>query len=179
MCIRDRYPPVTVAWSAIDVPTVALAGCWLVLIAGVAGVIDTGSKDAPLVTEELLLLSLIHILDVYKRQSYYLASDGGDPSQFLVTENGAQLADLTDLPKSGYVEYTEDFYASSDQTTITFASRDDPGYLLLDDVSLVDPPPPAAPLPNAALATCVLLGLAGTFRIWRSRKQPARPASES
>jgi hypothetical protein len=52
------YPPLTVAWSAIDVPTVAVAGCWVVLIAGVAGVIDTGSKDAPLVTEELLLLPL-------------------------------------------------------------------------------------------------------------------------
>ena len=28
------YPPLTVALSAIEVPTVALAGCWLVLIVG-------------------------------------------------------------------------------------------------------------------------------------------------
>ena len=43
-------PPLTVALSAIDVPTVALAGCWLVLIVGVAGVMVTGSRAVPLVT---------------------------------------------------------------------------------------------------------------------------------
>ena len=46
------------AWSAIEVPTVALAGCWLVLIAGVAGVMVTGSAAAPLVTELLLVSPL-------------------------------------------------------------------------------------------------------------------------
>ena len=34
---------VTVALSAIEPPTVAVAGCWLVLIEGVAGVMVTGS----------------------------------------------------------------------------------------------------------------------------------------
>jgi hypothetical protein len=112
----------------------------------------------------------------YYALSYYLASDGGDPSQFIVTENGAQLADLTDLPKSGYVEYTEDFFASSAQTTISFASRDDPGYLLLDDVSLVDPPSPAVPLPSTGVAAGVMLGVAGSFGLWRWRKQSIEPA---
>ena len=51
-------PPLTVAWSAIELPTVALAGCWLVLIAGVAGVIVTGSQAVPLVTGLLLLSPL-------------------------------------------------------------------------------------------------------------------------
>ena len=37
-------PPLTVALSAIDVPTVALAGCWLVLIVGLAEVMVTGSQ---------------------------------------------------------------------------------------------------------------------------------------
>ena len=32
------YPPLTVALSAIEVPTVALAGSWVELINGVAGV---------------------------------------------------------------------------------------------------------------------------------------------
>ena len=47
----------TVALSAIEVPTVAVAGCWLVLI-GVAGVMVTGSAAVPLVTEALLLSPL-------------------------------------------------------------------------------------------------------------------------
>ena len=36
-------PPLTVALSAIEVPTVAMAGCWLVLIVGVASLMITGS----------------------------------------------------------------------------------------------------------------------------------------
>jgi hypothetical protein len=44
--------------SAIELPTAAEAGCWLVLIEGVVGVIDTGSAVAPLVTDLLLLSPL-------------------------------------------------------------------------------------------------------------------------
>ena len=51
-------PPLTVALSAIEVPTVALAGCWLVLIVGVAEVMVTGSRAVPLVTAALLLSPL-------------------------------------------------------------------------------------------------------------------------
>src|SRR6516165_10370925 len=48
-------PPLTVALSAMDVPTVAVDGCWVVLIDGVAGVTVTGSAASPLLTELLLL----------------------------------------------------------------------------------------------------------------------------
>ena len=44
--------------SAIELPTVALGGVWLVLIVGVAGVIVTGSLAVPLVTGLLLLSPL-------------------------------------------------------------------------------------------------------------------------
>ena len=50
------YPRLTVAVSAIEVPTVALAGCWLVLIAGLALVMLTGSAAETLVTELLLVI---------------------------------------------------------------------------------------------------------------------------
>jgi hypothetical protein len=43
-------PPDTVALSAIELPTVADAGCWVVLIDGDVSVIDTGSAFAVLVT---------------------------------------------------------------------------------------------------------------------------------
>ena len=52
------YPPLTVALSAIELPTVAVAGCWLVLIVGLAGVMVTGSAAVPLLTEALLLSPL-------------------------------------------------------------------------------------------------------------------------
>src|SRR2546430_2442940 len=41
--------PVTVALSAIDAPTVALAGCWLVLMVGLVGGMVTGSALVALV----------------------------------------------------------------------------------------------------------------------------------
>ena len=50
--------PVTVAVSDTDVPTVAVAGVWLVLIDGVVAVSETGSAVAPLVTTLLLLSPL-------------------------------------------------------------------------------------------------------------------------
>jgi len=52
------YPPDTVALSAIEDPTVADAGCWVVLIDGEAAVIDTGSLAALLVTLLLLVSPL-------------------------------------------------------------------------------------------------------------------------
>ncbi len=51
-------PPDTVALSAIELPTGADAGCWVVLIEGEAAVIDTGSAAAPLLTALLLLSPL-------------------------------------------------------------------------------------------------------------------------
>src|SRR5580658_9874553 len=44
---------------------------------------------------------------------------------------------LTGQPMSlSYVEYSTSFVAGSTSTYLTFAMRDDPGYLMLDDVSL-------------------------------------------
>ncbi len=54
------YPPLTVALSAIDVPTVALAGCWLVVIVGLACVMLTGSEAAGLLTD-LLFASPLYV----------------------------------------------------------------------------------------------------------------------
>ncbi len=51
-------PPLTVALSAMEVPTVALAGCWLVLMVGVAALMTTGSEAVPLLTALLLLSPL-------------------------------------------------------------------------------------------------------------------------
>src|SRR6516165_2867819 len=52
------YPPVTVAVSAMAVPTTAVVCTWVVVIDGVAGVMLTGSALAVLVTGLLLLSPL-------------------------------------------------------------------------------------------------------------------------
>ena len=52
------FPPETVALSAIEVPTVADAGCWLVVIDGDAAVIVTGSPEHELLTVLLLVSPL-------------------------------------------------------------------------------------------------------------------------
>ena len=46
----NSNPPLTVALSAIEDPTTAVAGIWTVLIVGLAGVTLTGSSAVPLVT---------------------------------------------------------------------------------------------------------------------------------
>jgi hypothetical protein len=104
--------------------------------------------------------------------TFYLASDGGTPSEFSATVGGTTLFDEVDPAKSGYVEYSLPYTATSDATTIQFGDRDDPGYLLLDDVSFVDPPSiPAAPVPLPSslwLGSLAMLAMAGTS--WMGRR---------
>ena len=52
------YPPLTVALSAIEVPTVAVAGCWVVLIVGRGRGDGHRLGAVPLVTALLLLSPL-------------------------------------------------------------------------------------------------------------------------
>lgn len=80
--------------------------------------------------------------------SFYLASDGGMTNEFSVDVGGVQLFDQINLPASNYTLYNFDFVANSSSTTVAFGSRDDPGYLLLDDVSVVDPPGDSNLLPT-------------------------------
>jgi Protein of unknown function (DUF642) len=96
--------------------------------------------------------------------SFYLASDGAMPNQFTVSAGGDLLANLVNLPKSNYTEYNYTFDATSSSTTLTFGERDDFGYLLLDDVSVVDPPggnpvPTGGRLPVPLPATVWLAGI--------------------
>ena len=81
--------------------------------------------------------------------SLYLAADGGTPSDFsAVYQFSGQTAvtafTLTDPPASGYQLYSAVIPAQPGSgainLTLTLLSRDDPGYLALDDVSLVRQP---------------------------------------
>ena len=81
--------------------------------------------------------------------SLYLAADGGTPSDFsAVYQFSGQTAvtafSLTDPPASGYQLYSAVIPAQPGSgainLTLSLLSRDDPGYLALDDISLVRQP---------------------------------------
>ena len=83
-----------------------------------------------------------------------------DPRRSLSKRSG-RLA-LTNMPASGYVEYSFDLIASSANTSLSFSFRDDPGFLYLDSVTVAAA---AVPEPGTlALAGLAIVGLAATRR---------------
>jgi hypothetical protein len=106
--------------------------------------------------------------------TFDLASDGGHTNQLTVDEGSNVLLNLSNIAAQGYTQYSELFEATSTSTTIKIGTRDDPGYLLLDDVSVVDPPPPAsAPLPATVWSALIpMAGLIG-YRAIRRKPIPA------
>lgn len=84
--------------------------------------------------------------------AFDLASDGGLTNQLTVSAGSDVLLNLSDIPVSGYTLYTGSFIADSADTTFSIGTRDDPGYLLLDNVVLTDPVITASavvPLPSS------------------------------
>ncbi|MGH7023154.1 MAG: PEPxxWA-CTERM sorting domain-containing protein [Caulobacteraceae bacterium] len=75
--------------------------------------------------------------------SYWLASDGGTPNDFIVRWDGTILTSSTDLPNTnGWINFTL-YVVGTGSDTLKFDFRNDPGYLALDNVSLVSVPEPA------------------------------------
>jgi hypothetical protein len=106
--------------------------------------------------------------------SFFLASDGAQINEFSVAENGNSLANYMDVANTdGYKQYTVEFVATTSSTTIQLGERDDPSYLLLDDVTLVDPKPLAAtqatPLPGTFWLATSLMGVMGLTTLLRRR----------
>jgi hypothetical protein len=75
---------------------------------------------------------------------FYLASDGDTPNDFGVTgPGGLFIATMDDIPASPFVEYYG-YFTGSGSDTITFNFRNDPGYLWLDNVSVISVVPEPA-----------------------------------
>jgi hypothetical protein len=78
--------------------------------------------------------------------SFWYASDGGTPNELSATIGGTTVFDQTDIPSTfipanasqhGYVQFTTTFTATSTSTPLVFGVRDDPGFIFLDDVSVI------------------------------------------
>jgi hypothetical protein len=85
-------------------------------------------------------------------ESFWVRSDGGTPNDFTAFVNGTPFFSQTNIPASGFTEHTFNFTATGTSTNISFAFRNDPGFLGLDDVSVVPEP-----------ASLLLFGASGLF----------------
>jgi hypothetical protein len=90
--------------------------------------------------------------------SLWLASDGASPNDFSITWDGNVVYGPSYIPSSGYSQILlSGLTASTGSTTLTLGFRNDPGFLLLDDVS-VD-----ATVPEPATLMLLGSGLVGMF----------------
>ncbi len=68
----------------------------------------------------------------------YFLSNTGSPNEFIVIWDGVIVSDDTDIPDFAFMSVTVDgLAASADGTDLTFGFRNDPSYILIDDISVV------------------------------------------
>ncbi len=97
--------------------------------------------------------------------SFWFASVGDNPSDFSASWDGTQLLSLTN-PNTGaaWSQYTYQVTGTGSDT-LTFAFRDDPGYMSLDNVSVTENSGQSVPEPSSLLMLGTgVLGLGGVVR---------------
>ena len=108
---------------------------------------------------------------------FQLQNSADVPSSFSVTFGGTTIYAVNNPAASGpvgaYSDYNFRMFATAASQTLTFSFRDDPGFFLLDDVSVTVPEPATLALVGAALA-----GL-GFARRGRQVSPAGRPAPAS
>jgi hypothetical protein len=107
--------------------------------------------------------SMVQYLSTVPNQEYLFSfwelSDGATLNLFEAYFDGVQVFSVQDDPRHDYQQYIFDCFATGTSTPIEFISRDDPGWLALDDVIVTPVPEPA---------TLLLLGL-GAVMLRRKR----------
>ena len=94
---------------------------------------------------------------------FSLASDGSTPNEFRVDFNGATLFDSVNIVSQAYMPYSFTVTATGTDT-LTFYERNEPGFLSLDDVSVV-----VTAVPEPASLALLGAGLVGAGVIRRRR----------
>ena len=71
--------------------------------------------------------------------SFWLRSDGGTPNNFTASLGGvALIAPLVNAGAFGFTQFSGTIVAASNNASLSFGFRDDPGFWELDDVSLAN-----------------------------------------
>ena len=97
--------------------------------------------------------------------TFWQLFDGGLPNEFSVSWGGTVLSDLVNHAATPYAQYTLRVVAPGPSTVLQFGSRDDPGFLRLDDVAVNSVAEPGTLLLLAS-------SLAGLWGIrWRRRRR--------
>ena len=96
--------------------------------------------------------------------SFWLKSDGGLPNFFSVAWNGSSKFSILNLSTLPYTQFTFTGIATGTSTEVKFGFRNTPGFLQLDDVSVVDL---AVPEPSSM----VLLLLGGSMAAFGLRRR--------
>ncbi|MFZ0312007.1 MAG: PEP-CTERM sorting domain-containing protein [Candidatus Korobacteraceae bacterium] len=97
--------------------------------------------------------------------SFWFGSVGDNPSDFSASWDGTQLLSLTN-PNTGsaWTQYTYQVTGTGSDT-LTFAFRDDPAYMALDNVSVTENSGQSVPEPSSLLLLGTgVLGLGGVVR---------------
>jgi hypothetical protein len=104
--------------------------------------------------------------------SMFLGSDGGTPNEFRVDWNNTTFYDRTNLPDTRGNNNQYDLLTftvlGTGTDTLTIYSRNDPGFLALDDVSLTPAPPDPTPVPSTLVMSSILFGMFGV--VWTYKK---------
>jgi len=104
----------------------------------------------------------------YELTFWLAVQNYGTPlNDFSVTWNGKQIFSETNITSQGYTEYEfTGLAATGNSTALTFGFRDDPSYLVLDDVSVVDPPSTPEPGTLGLFGAPLVLALLRPRRSW-------------
>lgn len=103
---------------------------------------------------------------------FSLLTDGGTPSSFLASFGGNTLLSLTNPSASGgFTDYSFLVLATGPSSVLSFSFRDDPGFLLLDSVSVVE-----GAVPEPATWAMMLVGFGAMGFAMRRRR--ARQVAE-
>jgi hypothetical protein len=147
-----------------------LSGDFFPLTSVESGTPHSGTFDAALTTTEApaaLSHTLATTIGATYSVQFWLSSDG-TPNEFRASWGGVSIFDQTDIaanaPPALYTRHAFTEAATVGSTMLQFGFRDDLGFLLLDDVSVV----PVSSVPEPGTAGLVGAGLAGfALASWR------------
>jgi len=132
----------------------------------------TGAQDGtyyaylgPVSSDGTLSQTLADVAGAQYTVSFWFASVGDNPSDFSVSWDGTQLLSLTN-PNTGsaWSQYTYNVTGTGSDT-LTFAFRDDPAYMALDNISVTENTGQSVPEPSSLLLLGTgVLGLGGMVR---------------
>ena len=124
----------------------------------------------PVGSDGTLSQSFADVAGAFYTLSFWLNAVGDDPSDFSVYVDGTQLYAANDPNTGGNWTQFALSFTGTGHDTVSFAFRDDPGYIALDNVSVATYL--STPEPSILLLMCSgFVGFAGTKFALRTRSQ--------